>query len=123
MKRRVLFIVLALAVVIALLATWSYLYIRSPVPPQGPQIATPANTTLNLSPPTCPSQNGSYTNKTVGSVHFSLHLVEWCSFGPQVNGTGVEPSGVAYPFQLGSAAHSSTGWINWTSPDGMFGVD
>ena len=114
---------IAAVTIIGLLLAASYLFSQKPVSPQGPVISGAANETLNLTPPTCPTQNGSVTRVTVATVQFSLRIVEWCSFGSQVNGTGAEQPGPTYSFQLGSAAHSTTGWINWTSPDGEFGVD
>ena len=122
-RRRGIYAIIVAFVIALLVVT---LLTRVPFRSEAPQGATTprySNQTIELTPPVCPNSNGSYDNLSLGHTSFSLRLVDYCTLGSQVNGSGSEDAGATFWFQIGGAAHSSTGWLNWTSPDHAFGVD
>ncbi|HEV2449255.1 MAG TPA: hypothetical protein VGU43_02460 [Thermoplasmata archaeon] len=80
--------------------------------------------TVNLSPPaSAGSTSGPVTEVAVGPTSFSLRLIDWFSAaGPAVNGSVAEWAGPILGFTVGGPP-TTTGWANWTSPDGTSGVD
>jgi hypothetical protein len=79
---------------------------------------------VNLTPPQCPKETGNPVDTIVVNVSFVVQLVGWCTPHQGVGGMGTEPDGHSYPFQIGTSGFgtSPAPWVNWTSPDGTFGV-